>query len=154
VSQANDARNIAPRHPLINIFRFLLLSLNIEAILQESTVSRRRERLIEMTNGSGTENAYDAAIERIKTEGGDKSRLGMEVLMCVTHALRPLIADELCYALAVQPGATDFNTDKVPSMSAVVGYCQGLITIDKEESCVRLIQFTLQEYLSHHPDIF
>ena len=154
MSQANDAENIAPLRLLIDIFRFLLIYLNIETILQESAVSQRRERLTEITNGLGLEDAYDAAIERIKAQGGDKSRLGMEALMWVSHAERPLMADELCYALAVDPGTTDFNTDKVPSISGVVGCCQGLITVDKEGSCVRLIHSTLQEYLSLHSDIF
>ena len=39
-------------------------------------------------------------------------------------------------------------------MSTLVNCCQGLITVDKEASTVRLIHFTLQEYLSVHPDIF
>ncbi|RPA98207.1 hypothetical protein L873DRAFT_1061721 [Choiromyces venosus 120613-1] len=39
-------------------------------------------------------------------------------------------------------------------MSTLVNCCQGLITVDKEASTVRLIHFTLQEYLSAHPDIF
>jgi len=154
VSKANDAESLAPRHLLIYMFRFLLIYLNIEAILQESTVSHRRERLTEITNGLRLEDAYDAAIERMKAQGGDKSRLGIEALMWVSHAERPLMADELCYALAVEPGATDFNAGKVSPMSTVVGCCQGLITADKEGSCVRLIHSTLQEYLSLRPDIF
>ena len=35
-----------------------------------------------------------------------------------------------------------------------MSYCQGLITVDKEASSVRLIHFTLKEYFSAHPDIF
>src|SRR5205807_6537139 len=39
-------------------------------------------------------------------------------------------------------------------ISTLVSCCQGLITVDKEASIVRLIHFTLQEYLSAHPSIF
>jgi len=134
--------------------RFLLVSLNIDAILHESTISRRREKLNKMTNGLELGAVYGATIERIKAQDGDKSRLGMTALMWISHAERPLRADELCYALAVQLGSTDFDVGNIPSMSTLVNCCQGLITVDKEASTVRLIHFTLQEYLSVHLDLF
>jgi len=154
VSGVNGAGHPAFRYQLINLFRFLLVSLQMEAILKGSTVSQRRERLIGMANELELEDAYGEAIKRIKAEGGDKSRLGIEALMWITYAERPLRADELCHALAVEHGSSDFNADSVPSMDEVVGCCQGLITVDKEASCVRLIHSTLQEYLSNLPDIF
>ena len=134
--------------------RFLLASLNIDAILHESTISRRREKLNKMTNGLELGDVYDATIERIKAQDGDKSRLGMTALMWISHAERPLQADELCYALAVQLGSTDFDVGNIPSISTSVNCCQGLITVDKEASTVRLIHFTLQEYFCAHPDLF
>ena len=107
-----------------------------------------------MTDGLGLEDAYGATIKRIKAQGGDKSGLGMAALMWICHAERPLSTDELCHALAVEMGSTDFNGDNIPSMTALVGCCQGLITVDKDASTVRLIHFTLQEYLSARRDIF
>ena len=139
-----------------NLFasRFLLVFLSIEAILHESTIHRRREKLSKMAHGLGLGDVYDATIERIKAQAGDKPKLGIAALMWISHAERPLQADELCHALAVELGSTDFNTGNVPSISILVSCCQGLITVDKEASTVRLIHFTLQEYLSTHPDIF
>ena len=150
----NDAVNPFAYYPLINVFSFLLVSLSVETIMQESTIYRRRERLRQITGGLGLGDAYGATIERIKAQGGDKSRLGMAALMWISHAERPLRAEELCHALAVELGSSDFNVDNAPSMSTLVGCCQGLITVDKEGSTVRLIHFTLQEYLSIHQDIF
>jgi len=146
VRRGNDIEDLIPHHPLIGIIRFLLVSLNIDAILQGSTIHRRREGLGRMTHG--LRDAYDATIERIKAQGGDKSKLGMEALLWVSHAERPLKADELCHALAVELGSTDFNGANVPSMSTLVSCCQGLITVDKGASTVRLAHLTLQEYLS------
>ena len=60
-------------YPLIYMFRFLLVSLNIEAIFQEPTIYRRRERLNKMTDGLSLGDAYRATIERIKAQGGDSS---------------------------------------------------------------------------------
>jgi len=78
----------------------------------------------------------------------------MAALMWISHAERPLRVDELRHALAVELGSTDFDVGNVPSMSTLVSCCQGLITVDKEASTVRLVHFTLQEYLSTRPDIF
>jgi len=107
-----------------------------------------------MTNGLGLEDAYYETIERIKAQGGDKARLGMKRLMWISHAERPLKADELCHALAVELGSTEFDAGNVPWMSTLVGCCQGLVMVDEETSTVRLVHFTLQEYLSARPDIF
>ena len=96
-----------------------------------------------MANGLELGDVYGATIERVKAQDGDKSRLGMAALMWISHAERPLQADELCRALAVRLGSTEFNTDNVPSMSTLISCCQGLITVDKEASTVRLIHFTL-----------
>jgi len=107
-----------------------------------------------MTDGSELRDIYGATIERIKVQAGDQPRLGMAALMWISHAERPLKADELCHALAVKLGSKDFNTDNVPLVSILVSCCEGLITVDKEASTVGLIHFTLQEYLSIHPDVF
>ena len=154
MGNGHDVHNQIAHYRLIYIFRFLLASLNIEGILQESTMYRRRERLNKMTDGIGLEDVYGATIERIKAQGGDKSRLGMGALMWICYAVRPLEPDELCHALAIEPGSKNFNPDNAPSISTLVSCCQGLITVDKKASNVRLMHFTLKEYLSAHPDIF
>ena len=105
-------------------------------------------------DGLGVGDVYSATIERIRAQDGDQSALGMAALMWISHAERPLQADELCHALAVELGSTNFNADNVPSISTLVSCCQGLIIVDKEASTARLIHFTFQEYLSTHPDIF
>ena len=76
-----------------------------------------------MTDGQGLGDAYYATIERIKAQGRDKSRLGMAALMWISHAERPLQADELCHALAVEVGSTHFDAGNVPSVSTLVGCC-------------------------------
>jgi len=107
-----------------------------------------------MTEGFQLGEIYSATIERIKAQDGDQPTLGLAELMWISHAERPLQVDELCHALAVELGSGDFSANNVPSLSTLVSCCQGLITVDKEASTVRLIHFTLQEYLSNHPDIF
>ncbi|RPB02048.1 hypothetical protein L873DRAFT_1762725 [Choiromyces venosus 120613-1] len=133
---------------------FLLVSLNIEAILQETTIHRRRNRLSAMLDGINLGDAYGVTIERITAQGGEKARLGMAALMWISLSQRPLHADELCHALAVEIGATHLNPDNIPSILTLLRFCQGLIIVEKDTSTVRLIHFTLQEYLSTRLDLF
>ena len=107
-----------------------------------------------MTDGLGLEDVYGATIERIRAQGGYKCRLGMGALMWISYAEVSLSPDELCYALAIELGSTDFNASNIPSIKTLLSCCQGFITVDKEASTVRLIHFTLKEYLSTHLDIF
>ena len=51
-------------------------------------------------------------------------------------------------------GETDFDPENVPSISTLLDCCQGLITVDAEASVVRLIHYTVQEYLCSHQDLF
>ena len=107
-----------------------------------------------MANGLGLDDAYGATLGRIGAQGGERSRLGMMTLMWICHSERPLEANELCHALAVEIGSTDFDVDNVPSIRTVLNCCQGLVVVDKEGSVVRLVHFTLREYLSGRPDLF
>ena len=107
-----------------------------------------------MTNGLGLGNAYNATIGRIKAQKGDRARLGMAALMWISHSERPLNVDEICHALAVEIGLTNINTDNMPSIQTVLSCCQGLAAVDEGSSTIRLIHFTLKEYLSGHADLF
>ena len=136
------------------VSRFLLVSLNIDAILQETTMRRRRQKLRAITDGSGLESAYGESLGRIKRQGGARAGLGMAALMWISHSERPLKVVELCHALAVEIGSPNLNDDDVPSIGTLLACCQGLVAVDKEASTVRLIHFTLQEYLRAHPEVF
>ena len=136
------------------VSRFLLVSLSIEAILQEATIYRRRQRLSTMGEGLDLGGAYGATLGRIKTQGGEKARIGTAVLMWIWHARRPLQVDEICQAIAIQIWSNDFDNNNIPTISTLLDCCQGLVTVDKSASTVRLIHYTLQEYLCTLPDIF
>jgi len=122
--------------------------------LGEPTIYRRREKLNKTADGLGCGDAYSSTIEQIKAQDEGKSRLGVAALMWLSHAERPLSEDELCHALAIELGSKDFNAGNTPLISTLVGYCQGLITVDEETSTVRLIHPTAKVYLSTYPDIF
>ena len=133
---------------------FLLVSLNMDAILGEITLYRRKKKLDEMTKGEGLGDAYAATLSRMKAQQGSRSKLGMEVLMWVSHAERPLRVDELCQALGIEEGSTDLNIRDIPAIETLLSCSLGLVTVEKSSSTVRLVHYTLQEYLSNNPNLF
>ena len=110
------------------VCRFLLVFLNIETILQETTIHRRRQKLRAMKNGLNLEGVYGETLGRIKAQGGEKARLGMGVLMWISHSRRPLQVDEICHALAIRIGSNDLDRNDIPTISTLLGCCQGLAT--------------------------
>ena len=135
-------------------FRFLLAVLSIQTILQEPTIYRRRQRLSRIKNGLDFGDAYGVTLGRIKAQGGEKARIGIAVLLWISRSRRPLKADEVCHAIPTQIGSNDLDSDDIPAISTLLGCCQGLVTMEKGTSTIRLIHFTLQEYLCTHPDLF
>ena len=136
------------------ISSFLLVSLNMDAILGEITLSRRRKKLDEMTKGESLGDAYSVALSRIMAQRGSRSKLAMDVLMWGSYAERPLHVNELCHALGVENGSTDLDIRNIPTIETLLAYTLGLITVEKSSSTVRLVHYTLQEYLSCNPTFF
>ena len=136
------------------VCRFLLVSLNIDAILGEVTIRQRRKKLDQMTHGNGLDDAYTATLTRLRAQKGYKSVLGLKVLMWVLHSERPLKAQELCHALGVEIGSTNLDPENVPALRTLVGSCLGLVTVEASSLTVRLVHFTLQEHLSRNPTVF
>ena len=134
--------------------RFLLASLIMDAVLEDATIHQRRQTLHKMTNGFGLDDAYGATLTRIREQGGGRMKLGMEALMWISRCERPLKAEELCDALAVEVGTTNLNTHNVPSIRTLLSCASGLVTMDEQTSAVRLVHFTLQEYLTAHSNLF
>jgi len=149
-----DLGNLCKSYTDTRESRFLLVSLRVETILGEVTIERRRNRLNEMGDGLGLEDAYEATLERIRSQEGERAKLAMATLMWICHSERPLQVDELCHALSVTIGSTYFDSNSVPAAETLLTCCQGLVTVDKEASTFRLIHHTLREYLSTHHSLF
>ena len=139
---------------LINIVsRFLLSSLSIETILQEVTLHRRREKLRAIRDNLDLGDAYRETLGRIKAQGGGKAKLGIAVLMWITHSRRALQVDEIRHAIAIQTGSNGLDSDDIPAISTLLGCCEGLATIDEGTSEIRLTHPTIQKCLCTDPDI-
>ena len=134
--------------------RFLLVALHIDAVLGEVTIHQRRKKLKEMVQGNGLSDAYTATLTRMKAQKGNKSVLGLRVLMWVLYSDRPLRPQELCHALGVEIGSSDLELENIPALRTLTASCLGLVTIEASSSTVRLVHFTLQEHLLNNPTLF
>ena len=90
--------------------------------------------------------AFYQTISRIQRQPNGRKRLGMNVLLWVSHARGTLTVADLSEAMAVQPGHTSLNSRRRPSQIMMVECCLGLVTVDRKSSIVRLVHHTLQEF--------
>ena len=125
------------------------MGLGMAAILGETTKAKRQKMLTAMaTSGGVLGDVYDETLQRIREQNEGLSRLGMQVLMWVSHSQRPLQIHEPCHALAVEIRSTDQDLDNAPSFDTVLDSCLGLVIMDKN-STLRLIHESLREHLSN-----
>ena len=134
--------------------RFLLVSLNIDAVLEEPTIYKRKKKLDEMTQGNGLRDAYSATLDRIRAQKGSRPSLGMDMLMWLSHSERPLTTNELCDALGVEIGSVNRNSEDIPTIETLLGCSLGLVVVEEYTYTVRLVHRTLQEYLRDNTDLF
>ncbi|KAF8475472.1 hypothetical protein BDZ91DRAFT_816998, partial [Kalaharituber pfeilii] len=80
-------------------------------------------------------------------ESPRRYELGMKVLMWIYLAERALKVIELQHALSVEDEAEALDPDNFPSRGTLLHCCCGLVTVDDETLTVRLVHYTLQEYL-------
>jgi ankyrin repeat protein/GPI inositol-deacylase-like protein len=96
------------------------------------------------TGEEGLDKAYDDTVNRIENQGHGIHELAKRVLFWVVHAKRPLIAEELRHALAVEPGICRLDSMNLYPVKDMVSSCAGLIIVDS--NIVRLVHYTTQEY--------
>jgi hypothetical protein len=126
--------------------RFWLPELQIETVLEQTSVSTRRAALDSMPKK--LEDAFEVTISRINSQAPAKANQGMEVLKWTYLAKRPLSVMELRHALAtVHSTAECLDLDDLPFEKSLTECCYGLVVIDKETSSVRLVHKSLQDFL-------
>ena len=75
--------------------------------------------------------------------------------MWISHTRRPLKSVELQHALASRPGDKSLNSDDILSVRTIIDSCFGLLEIERDSNTIRLVHFSLEEYLqSQDHDLF
>ncbi|TFK18074.1 hypothetical protein FA15DRAFT_274980 [Coprinopsis marcescibilis] len=124
---------------------FLLVSLQLDAVRDCLSVKDLRDALATLPNG--VKDMYAATIARISSQAN--AHLARRVLLWVTHAQRPLLAQELRYAIATCPQTRKFEAERLVDEDFLLSLSCGLVILDPESRQVRLIrEFWLKYYRS------
>ena len=95
---------------------------------------------------------YAEAFTRIQSQNSEDAEIAMRFLRWVVFAYRPLTFKELQHAMGVNPGDVDLESGELLDEEFLLPLTAGLVSIDAEGAAVRLIHFTVYEYLTKHQD--
>ena len=128
--------------------RFLLVRLHLESLSDKTTIKAVKQALDTLPKGSEALTfAYSDAIERIENQKTGFATLAKETLSWLVCVERELNIDELLHALAVEENAQGLDEENIQEAEDVISSCAGLVVLDEETQVIRLVHYTLQEYL-------
>ncbi|KAK4452241.1 ankyrin repeat-containing domain protein [Podospora aff. communis PSN243] len=123
---------------------FLLAQLHMNNLSKKLTIRQVRSTLGSLPKELDA--TYDQAMERIRGQSDAQAALACRVLYWVVSSMRPMKADELRHALAVEPGDEGPDEDGLYETGQLVSSCAGLVTIDEGSTEIRLVHYTAQSY--------
>ncbi|RMZ72366.1 ankyrin repeat [Pyrenophora seminiperda CCB06] len=125
---------------------FLVAHFQVALICRMSNPKKVRQSL----NTLPTEiyDFYEEAFTRIESYPEEDRQLVKKAIAYIYCARRPLTLEELCHALSIEPGDTEFDEYAVPEMEIVLNISVGLIRVNEKSNIVALAHQTLQEYLA------
>ncbi|KAL8634792.1 MAG: hypothetical protein Q9226_009433, partial [Calogaya cf. arnoldii] len=80
----------------------------------------------------------------------DDRILAEKALRWVAYTYRPLNAEALQEALAIEPGDLDFDVEAMHRIGLILDVCAGLLIHDNENDTVRLVHYTAQDYFDRN----
>ena len=90
---------------------------------------------------------FDDAMNRAAAQPEEHSILAAQVISWIFYAKRPLSVVELREALAVELGDTRLDRSGCHEVELSLDVCCGLVSIDEEDNVIRLVHYSLQQYL-------
>ncbi|KAF5542400.1 ankyrin repeat [Fusarium napiforme] len=132
---------------------FLLAQLHFQSVSTKKTLTKIKDALNSLSCGpKAYDIAYKKAMERIAGQDQDSKELATQVLLWTTCARRVLKTSELQHALAVEENDLELNVENIPQIDDMVSVCSGLVTVDDKSGVIRLVHYTLQEFLERTRD--
>ncbi len=125
---------------------FLLARLQMDSLVNQTSarhVSKALQSLPEKLNET-----FSDAIDRIKSQSQEYWQLARQVISWIFYAKRPLKIFELREILAVEPEDTKFDPSGLHEKDLILEVCCGLASIDEQDETIRLVHYSLQEYLT------
>ena len=124
---------------------FLLARLQMDSLVNQTSarhVSKALQSLPEKLNET-----FGDAIDRIKSQSQEYWQLARKVISWIFYAKRPLKIFELRELLAVELEDTKFDPFGLQEEDLILEVCCGLVSIDEQDETIRLVHYSLQEYL-------
>lgn len=131
-------------------YRFLLAALQIRSVLNKTNAGDMDEALDHLPRD--LDDAFLNTLQRIQAQPDGQDTLGMATLMWLAYARRPLHVNEMSEALAIKPGSTTPRPRFRPSQKRMVDCCMGLVNVDGRSSVIRLVHFSVLEYLRKYQE--
>jgi ankyrin repeat protein len=121
--------------------------LHLDSLYDQRTKAKIHLTLDNVGSGAKSlDDAYTGALRRIAAQRPGDYKLAKTAISWITWAYRPLTTEELCHALAIEPGDRDLNTDNILEIDDILSVCAGLLTVDQGSNIVRFVHQTTQEY--------
>ena len=123
---------------------FLIARLHIELLAAKPHLRAAKIALDQLP--TDLYNVYESTLERIRKQSEEDFSLAWRVLTWTVKTTKRLRAEQIQHALAVELDYDGLDDDALIEMDLILSVCAGLVVIDPQDSTVRLVHYTAQEY--------
>ncbi|KAK0216579.1 hypothetical protein EDD85DRAFT_436865 [Armillaria nabsnona] len=150
LTDRNDLRqNILTR--VVERAQSMFLLADMQMTLLAETADRA-ELIEELNESPGTiQITYKYFLERVERKPEGRRNLAFQIFGWVAFAERPLTILELQYALAMRPGTTELNPNRILNLDIISRACIGLVVVDGR-GYVRFAHPTTRQYFISQKD--
>ena len=124
---------------------FLLARLQMDSLVTQTSPRHVLKALESLPEGLNE--TFGDTIDRIRSQSEAYWELAKRVISWIFYAKRPLQISELVIILAVETEDTKFDPLGLHEKDLILEVCCGLVSIDEQDGTVRLVHYSLQEYL-------
>ena len=142
-----------------NSHRFLIARFNVDYIVGHRTVGGIEEALlnisipettgrpIERENEYRMDDVYNRIIDSIRNLPQAERKYAFRALSWIGYATRTLTAQELLAAICVEAKQYQLIVGNMYTLKNLLDICNGLVVTDQDEQAVRLVHFSVRNYL-------
>ena len=124
----------------------------MDFIAQHRTMRRIHNALARLPQG--VDFLYEDMLRRIESQGPEDFHLAMAVLLWITFAGAVLTSEELQHAVAITLGSSELNEYELVDVELLISLCCGMVVLEPETGTVRLVHYTVLEYLQRRKELF
>ena len=96
------------------------------------------------------EQLFQSSLERIQTQPSAQHSLARRAIGWIVNAKRPLKAEELLHAFAVEDDSEDVDNENFTTVGFILRVCVGLVVYDHNSSILSLVHATAYDYFLGH----